>query len=390
MNRYKLNNNNDEILKLKKGLMTKRRYYSSKIVQKRKDSSNIASNISSDNISRSNKSARTLTSEIWSYINDDKGKLFEHNIRQTLEYELKWNIAGEREFNYRKIITSTNYYIITETKSLLLKLNDNLFRFKLKKNGICYVSDGIDKFELKADKEYLLGRDLNIKIEKTQSLEMDGFYLSKGIKLPIFNPEETSIIYNFLDGKTNLDRNNNDIAKRQYNNISDHENEECIENSGGNEISNSGSDSDCDDDEGNREPELGDFKYVVVEIKLSKTKIGEMIEQIKRDKEVMEKIIKDKILYLGFVNSENINRKSIKDIKGINFILFGIKNSQFYGRDILHYLDWNLIKKVDTLSEKIDNIERKLDILIKSYNRKNAKKSYFLGKKRRMTRKSYK
>ena len=390
MNRYKLNNNNDEILKLKKGLMTKRRYYSSKIVQKRKDSSNIASNISSDNISRTNKSARTLTSEIWSYINDDMGTLFEHNIRQTLEYELKWNIAGEREFNYRKIITSTNYYIITETKSLLLKLNDNLFRFKLKKNGICYVSDGIDKFELKADKEYLLGRDLNIKIEKTQSLEMDGFYLSKGIKLPIFNPEETSIIYNFLDGKTNLDRNNNDIAKRQYNNISDHENEECIENSGGNEISNSGSDSDCDDDEGNREPELGDFKYAVVEIKLSKTKIGEMIEQIKRDKEVMEKIIKDKILYLGFVNSENINRKSIKDIKGINFILFGIKNSQFYGRDILHYLDWNLIKKVDTLSEKIDNIERKLDILIKSYNRKNAKKSYFLRKKRRMTRKSYK
>ena len=390
MNRYKLNNNNDEILKLKKGLMTKRRYYSSKIVQKRKDSSNIASNISSDNISRSNKSARTLTSEIWSYINDDMGTLFEHNIRQTLEYELKWNIAGEREFNYRKIITSTNYYIITETKSLLLKLNDNLFRFKLKKNGICYVSDGIDKFELKADKEYLLGRDLNIKIEKTQSMEMDGFYLSKGIKLPIFNPEETSIIYNFLDGKTNLDRNNNDIAKRQYNNISDHENEECIENSGGNEISNSGSDSDCDGDEGNREPELGDFKYVVVEIKLSKTTIGEMIEQIKRDKEVMEKIIKDKILYLGFVNSENINRKSIKDIKGINFILFGIKNSQFYGRDILHYLDWNLIKKVDTLSEKIDNIERKLDILIKSYNRKNAKKSYFLGKKRRMTRKSYK
>ena len=390
MNRYKLNNNNDEILKLKKGLMTKRRYYSSKIVQKRKDSSNIASNISSDNISRSNKSARTLTSEIWSYINDDMGTLFEHNIRQTLEYELKWNIAGEREFNYRKIITSTNYYIITETKSLLLKLNDNLFRFKLKKNGICYVSDGIDKFELKADKEYLLGRDLNIKIEKTQSLEMDGFYLSKGIKLPIFNPEETSIIYNFLDGKTNLDRNNNDIAKRQYNNISDHENEECIENSGGNEISNSGSDSDCDDNEGNRKLKLGDFKYVVVEIKLSKTKIGEMIEQIKRDKEVMEKIIKDKILYLGFVNSENINRKSIKDIKGINFILFGIKNSQFYGRDILHYLDWNLIKKVDTLSEKIDNIERKLDILIKSYNRKNAKKSYFLGKKRRMTRKSYK
>lgn len=75
MNQYKLNNNNDEILKLKKGLMTKRRYYSSKIVQKRKDSSNIASNISSDNISRTNKSARTLTSEIWSYINDDMGTL---------------------------------------------------------------------------------------------------------------------------------------------------------------------------------------------------------------------------------------------------------------------------------------------------------------------------
>ena len=97
---------------------------------------------------------------------------------------------------------------------------------------------------------------------------MDSFYLSKGIKLPIFNPEETSIIYNFLDGKTNLDRNNNDIAKGQYKKIIHRENEESIENSGGNEISNSGSDSDCDDNEGNREPELGDFKYVVVEIKL--------------------------------------------------------------------------------------------------------------------------
>ena len=76
----------------------------------------------------------------------------------TLEYELRWNIAGEREFNYRKIITPSNYYIITKTKSLLLKLNDNLFRFKLKKNGICYVIDGIDKFEMKPDKEYLLSK----------------------------------------------------------------------------------------------------------------------------------------------------------------------------------------------------------------------------------------
>lgn len=207
----------------------------------------------------------------------------------TLEYELRWNIAGEREFNYRKIITPSNYYIITKTKSLLLKLNDNLFRFKLKKNGICYVIDGIDKFEMKPDKEYLLRRDVNIKIEKTQSLEMNGFYLSKGIKLPIFNPQETSIIYNFLDGKTNLDRNNNDIAKGQYKKIIDRENEESIENSGGNEISNSGSDSDCDDNEGNRKLKLGDFKYVVVEIKLSKTKIGEIIEQIKQIKRLWRK-----------------------------------------------------------------------------------------------------
>ena len=61
---------------------------------------------------------------------------------------------------------------------------------------------------------------------------------------------------------------------------------------------------------------LNNFKYVVVEVKLSNKKVIELIDQIKLDKEVVEQIIGDNILYAGFLNSEHINidiKKKLKD-----------------------------------------------------------------------------
>ena len=53
-----------------------------------------------------------------------------------------------------------------------------------------------------------------------------------------------------------------------------------------------------------------------MEVKLSNKKVIELIDQIKLDKEVVEQIYGDNILYAGFLNSEHINidiKKKLKD-----------------------------------------------------------------------------
>ena len=75
--------------------------------------------------------------------------------------------------------------------------------------------------------------------------------------------------------------------------------------------------------------ELNNFEYALLEIKFNKNKVDELINQIKRDKEVMEKLITKKILYIGFIDSYTIDCDITDKIKGLNFLLFGLKNQNF-------------------------------------------------------------
>ena len=79
---HKLFNNRKEIIKLKSDLMTKRRLNEGKNPRKGNNSSRTSSNISTSFIS-----TKTISSKITEIINEEKGKLFESNIRKTLEFE---------------------------------------------------------------------------------------------------------------------------------------------------------------------------------------------------------------------------------------------------------------------------------------------------------------
>ena len=76
--------------------MAKRRLNKRKNRRKGDNSSRTSSNISTSFISN-----KTISSKITEIIKEEKEKLFESNIRKTLEFEFNWKQFGEREF-YRK------------------------------------------------------------------------------------------------------------------------------------------------------------------------------------------------------------------------------------------------------------------------------------------------
>ena len=57
--------------------------------------------------------------------------------------------------------------------------------------------------KLEGDTDYNLNIDKGILIEKKQYIEMDGFYGINEIKIPLFNPEEVTIIYNSFENDLN-------------------------------------------------------------------------------------------------------------------------------------------------------------------------------------------
>ena len=131
----------------------------------------------------------------------------------------------------------------------------------------------------------------------------------------------------------------------------------------------------------------------------------------------MEKLIRKKILYVGFVNSESINCDIKDKVKGLNFVLFGFKNSNFCGRNMIQYLDWKSIKEIKSLNDQViclndqikslnnkfeerfnslekrfNSFETKLDHLLGKIGKNEMKKGVpnYLGKKRRRNRRKTK
>lgn len=69
----------------------------------------------------------------------------------------------------------------------------------------------------------------------------------------------------------------------------------------------------------------------------------------------MENIIKEKILYIGFINDKKIKVNIEENVKEIDFILFGLKDSNFMKRDMTQYIDWETIKELKELKKNYTN-----------------------------------
>ena len=388
---YKVGYNKKAILKLKKDLMSKN-YYNSRSEQRwRNNSANVSRNTNSiitksfsGKISDSQSSSKFVAKEIVKHINGVKGIHLEKNIRQTLENEYNWKPSKfKRHFFYRKIIINNeDYSIITANKEIEIHINNKIFYVKANGDLTCEVR------KKKGAKPLLIendGKDHEINkiiIQKSNEIEIDGLYKIKNAKFPNFNNDEICLLYNFLDHKNSNDNeaieivsndddsydyrnkiDENDYSNKSVRNIRKFNDNKNISKTEKNIINSFNNGSFSVEEDENYNNELNNFDYAVLEIKLNQNKVDELIDQIKKDKEVMEKLITKKILYIGFVDDNKIDCDITDKIKGFNFLLFGFKNSEFCGRNMVQYLDWKSINEIKSLNDKVKSLNDKVKSL---------------------------
>ena len=101
------------------------------------------------------------------------------------------------------------------------------------------------------------------------------------------------------------------------------------------------------------------YEYSIIEIKLNSNKIVELIQQLKADKIIIDNMVKNNAVYIGFVNltRNDFNTNNNHDYSGIcgdmQFIIFGINNVNFCERNVTDPIDWKLIHDFSLFKDEL-------------------------------------
>ena len=268
------------------------------------------------------------SSEYYKMKNKEVGVHFEENIRNILMLNYGWKSKEiKRKLLYCYIKYDSASHLITNLDVTKLIISKTKVTFKINENKSLDIIIGKNIMKIKNQKEtkkIILGKE--IIITERKDMENDGWFILNNFDINKFDKNEICEIYK---------------------NIEPHDIEKA--------------------------------KQVVIESKLNKNKVNELLLQLNRDKHIIEKIEnieKDNIIYMGFINSKSINRQEffkniIPNFKDLKFILFGIKDEFFGKRKVTEFYDWEGIKNAKRMKRRIDNLERvmekmnrKLDIII--------------------------
>ena len=289
---------------------------------------------------------KIINERIKAYNNSKIGRIFEENIRKTLEIKLKWEISDvPHSFFFRKVYGNfiQGAKIIMKEKSLVFIEEDTgeeylLCRFNELDKSCEFIDLQSQEVIINVnDKEKNTKIDtLGITVSSVKSIEMDGIFYTKNFKFPNFNSEEVNMIFN------NIDENN-----------------------------------------------IKGVINVIVEIKMNKKKIQDLIEQIKCDNRIMRKLLKYDILFIGFVGSEGDLDNKInfdEELQNLKCVIYEIKKDCIFGRNMRQQFDWILIKDVDDIKDEITSIKNSINSLNEKYDEiKNEIKEIksLLGQKRK-------
>ena len=253
--------------------------------------------------------------------NCERGPIFEENVRKTLNVEFNWkNDIINRHFYYRIISIGHRTLIIKKGEGIKIKLNGRRLKFFLYSNGVFSIYSGdirrrfIGTIKEKKKTMSAFLRDVKISVSGLKECEIDGFFQIKNNAFKdLIESEDLEIIYN------NINEQESDLAK-----------------------------------------------YACCEIKLNKRRIPLMINQLRRDKKILEEFFGyENIIYIGFVGFGIIDNSIIEILNSnsrkISLAILGIKNCEWLGRNLLYYNDWTTI-------ERLINIDEKLNILINARN----------------------
>ena len=263
---------------------------------------------------RRTNSRSSFSSEYFKNRNAEISIIFEENIRNTLSFEFGWkNSDFDRYFHYRKVKFNIKEHI-------LLREGEISFKFK---NKVYFLISNDDQIILKK------GEKLIKQLPNKYSKELE--FTIRGMKILIQKEKEVEI-----DGDDNIRDFDfapfDDYFSVLYRNV--------------------------DNDE------LGNFNTSLIEVKLNRKKIPDLISQIKEDNEIYEKITNDNILYIGFVGysgKSGINYDFESELSNINCIILELKSFFIKGRDMRKPFDWGLIKIVEELKNEVNEIKNEVD-----------------------------
>ena len=108
------------------------------------------------------------------------------------------------------------------------------------------------------------------------------------------------------------------------------------------------------------------FQVMVLEIKSKADYLFDLIVQLKRDAKFFNRLTNEKIVFIGFVGSGNVDyRLNFKDLLGsMKCVLYLIKDNKLCGRNLKVNIDWTTVKCVKKLTKKINQIDEKMDIIM--------------------------
>ena len=277
-------------------------------------------------------------------VNERLGKIFENNIRNILELKHGFKkIEHPDKIFMKKIIID----IKPKPKEMdILQEEEITIDIKDKKNKLLY--DYEHNFLIKelndtkiaeitsenSNKETKLDIDgTTIKIFPYKEIEFDGYYVMKNFCVNLFDQKEVEILY------TNINK----------------EEEEKFVNS-------------------------------IIEAKLSSKKTEKIKEQMRKDRHYLKvKGIKNSVI-LGFINSIDIKSKDcFNSLKNNKCVIYGIKKSILYGKEIAFPIDWDLEKrfcsfqsdvnkKLDAINKVLVDIKPKINQIYDKFFRNEEKK----------------
>ena len=260
------------------------------------------------NSSHSKHSVSNISSQYFSLRNDEIGQDFEENIRNILIMDYNWKERNiKRKFKFREICYRfKKLFIITGQKKSVF-INHRIVFFQFNEDDSIDITNNYRTITIRdqEEKSVLLIKVGVITLKKIQEVEIDGMFNIENFSSSAFDTKEITILYrNIDDNKMKL------------------------------------------------------LNQAVLEMKLSKNNFSEMVTQLIRDRDVFEKLIKEPILYIGFINAKIIGKNDLKASKdGLNrlknCIIFGIKNKMFSGKNVNKFYNWKGMEKINKLEEDV-------------------------------------
>ena len=305
--------NERQIFELKNNLMPNKNKNKRNKKNRRSKSTNTPIRLTNSEEFTSGHGGSSLSTEFYKMNNKEVGINFEKNVRQILEtyYGCK-KIAIKRKILYRNIFYKGKIEYITNIKDKEIKVKDQPVIFHLNENKSLDIIVDKEKKTIKTEKpfEYNLLEN-KIIINKPMELELDGIY--DNFELERLNKEEIECIWQSIDNS-----------------------------------------------------KISGYKKVVLEIKLNRKKIDELLQQLRRDREFLGLLGKENYLFVGIINSKSVNHEKVREFmennENLNFIILGIKNSLFANKDVTKFYDWEVIKKVINLEKDIEDVKKQLTV----------------------------